>query len=219
MFKLYVFFTLFTFCFCIKGLAQVNNANIEFSQVFSSFSYIDSKGVKDKTYTYRVSNAYSFGIQHINSTGLFVRANIGMRKAGSGLTFNKITYNWNLQYLDVKAGIGYKFIKWRLRPYFSLSPYYAYLLNASQTINSDSYDIKSNKSIKSSDIGVYITGGLNIILSNYVSLYAEYNYIRGLYNIEPAQKERLYNYASSLNLGVSFNITKISKLNQPRMLK
>jgi len=193
--------------------------SIEAAQVFSTFKYIDSQGDVDNTYSYNVLGSYSLGYQNTKQNGFFIRANIGMRKAGANLVYNNSNYIWNMQYTDLKAGIGYQFNKWRIKPSVAVSPYYAFLLNANQTINDNNYDIKNNKSIKDSDFGVIIAPGLNVILSNYISIYAEYNYILGLQNIETADLEELYNRGFSLNFGVAFNITKIAKINQPRIVQ
>ncbi|MDO9184738.1 MAG: hypothetical protein Q7W13_01915 [Bacteroidia bacterium] len=217
--KFYLSFTLLTGLLYYTPVAAQSYINLEAGQVFSTFKYIDSKGVEDNAYSYNVVSAYSIGYQYAVENGLFARASIGMRKAGANLVYNDINYIWNMQYTDVKAGIGYRFTKWRLKPSISISPYYAHLLDASQSINDDNYDIKDNKSIKNSDYGLFISPGLNIILSSYVSIYAEYNYILGLQNIETATEEKLYNRGFSLNFGVSLNITKIAKLNQPRIVK
>lgn len=191
--------------------------NVEIKQVFSTFKYFDSQGTEDKTYSHKVVNAYGLGFQHTSQNGFFVRATVGLHKAGATLGYHNIKYIWSLQYTNIYAGIGFQFTKWRLKPYIALMPYYAYLLDASQTVNSDNYDIKANKAIKSSDFGGFIDSGFNIILTKYLSVYAEYNYIFGLNNIEFAQEEQLYNRGFSLNFGVALNITKISKLNLPRM--
>jgi len=217
--RFYLSFALLTGLFYSRTIIAQSYINLEAGQVFSTFKYIDSKGVEDNTYSYNVLSSYSLGYQYAKQNGFFARVSLGMRKAGANLVYNKINYIWNMQYTSVNAGIGYQFNKWRLKPYLFVSPYYASLLDATQTINSDNYDIKDNKSIKDNDFGLFIAPGLNIILSNYVSIYAEYDYILGLHNIETAQAEQLYNRGFSLNFGVSLNITKIAKLNQPRIIK
>lgn len=217
--RICISFVIFTsFLYSELVIAQ-SSINLEAGQVFSTFKYIDSKGVEDNTYSYNVVSAYCLGYQYAKPNGFFIRANIGMRKAGANLVYNQINYIWTMQYSDLKAGPGYQFTKWRIKPSLALLPYYAYLLDANQTINSDNYDIKNNKSIKGSDFGLIIAPGFNVILSNYISIYAEYNYILGLQNIETAVEEKLYNRGFSLNFGVSLNITKIAKINQPRTLK
>ena len=203
----------------MTNVSAQSSVNLEAGQVFATFKYTDSEGVEDNSYSYNVLSAYSIGYQHEKQNGLFARAHIGMRKAGANLVYNEVNYIWTMQYADFRAGIGYHFTKWRLKPSIAISPYYAYLLDANQTIIDNNFDIKGNNSIKNSDFGLFISPGLNIILSNYVSIYAEYNYILGLQNIETTEKEKLFNRGFSFNFGVSLNITKIAKLNQPRIVK
>lgn len=216
---LYSLFITFIGLLCAIPVGAQSSVNLEAGQVFSTFKYIDSQGNKDNTYSYNVLSTYSLGYQLTKENGFFIRANIGMRKAGANLVYNNINYIWTMQYTDLKAGIGYQLSKWRIRPSVAVLPYYAYLLDANQTINADNFDIKNNKSIKGSDFGVIITPGFSVLLSNYISIYAEYNYILGLQNIETAKEEQLYNRGFSLNFGVALNITKIAKINQPRTLK
>lgn len=191
--------------------------NFEAAQVFSNFKYVDSKGIEDNTYTYKIGNAFGLGYQYTSSNGFFARASLGMRKAGANLIYNNIRYIWSLQYSNLQVGIGYQYNEWRLKPYIAVMPYYAYLLDANQTIDSDNYDIKANKSIKNSDFGLFIAPGFNITITKYISVFAEYKYIMGLQNIESAQGEQLFNRGFALNFGIALYFTRISRISLPRM--
>lgn len=216
--RLYIYFTLLAGLFyCSSPVVAQSYITLEGAQVFSNFKYIDSKGVEDKGYSSNIVSSYGLGYQYLSYSGLFVRAGINMRKAGSKLIYNKVDYVWSLQYTDFKAGVGFQFGEWRLKPTLTLSPYYAYLLEANQTVDSKTYDLKAGNSLKNSDIGLYIAPGLNTMLSNYASIYVEFNYLLGLQNIEPGNREHLYNRGFSLNFGLLLNVKKLSERSQTRM--
>ena len=104
-------------------LASQSNITFDAGQMFSTFRFIDSKGNKGLDYTHNLTGTYSVGYQYITNKALFYRANIGLRKAGASLVKNSINYNWIIQYADANVGIGYILDLWRIKPYFSLSPY------------------------------------------------------------------------------------------------
>ncbi len=196
--------------FLNKYSAAQSNITFDAGQVFSTFKFIDSQGIQEKNFTNNITGCFSLGYQYKANNGLFIRSNLGMRKGGASLIFNEIDFKWNVQYADAAIGVGYMINKWRLKPYFSASPYFAYMLKGEQTFGPSIYDIKKNKSMASSDYGLYFSPGLKIALSNYVSFYAEYKYILGLQNLEKSANQTSFNRGFSINLGVSITIIKYS---------
>lgn len=192
--------------FVIQSTAQ-SNVTFDAGQVFSTFKFTDTLGVQEKDLSNNISGCFSLGYQYVLNNGLFIRANAGMRKAGASMVVDETNINWNFQYADANMGLGYMFNKWRLKPYASVSPYFGYMLKASQTIGPDTYDIKQNKSIKTTDYGLFFSPGFKLALSNLVSFYAEYKYILGLQNLEKSE-QKSFNRGFSINLGVSVAIIK-----------
>lgn len=185
-----------------------SSVTIEASQVISTFKYIDSDGTRDKSYSGIYSGAYGLGYRYVSEAGLLVRAGLGMRKGGATMVYDNTNYTWNLQYADVKAGIGYMYNKKQFKPYLSASGYYAILLKANQSLNNENFDIKNSKSLKKNDFGIFITPGLQFKASDAVSVYAEFNYMMGLQNLEVDSGQKSYNRAYSFSLGVAFTIKK-----------
>ena len=180
-------------------------------QVFSTFKFIDSQG-KKKIFTNNITGCYSLGLQYAYKNGIFIPIYLGMNKAGASMIYNGMKVNWNIQYVNADIGIGYMTNKRKftlkiegkvIKPYFSISPYFGYMLKGSQTIGPDAYDIKQNKSMKIIDFGLNFSSGLKIALSKYFAIYAEYKYIFGLQNIELSSVQKTYNRAYSFNLGVA----------------
>ena len=201
------FTLLFTVLFFAAPANAQSNATFDAGQVFSSFKYTDAQGVQEKGFSNNISGCFSLGYQYVQNNGLFFRANIGMRKAGASMIFNETNVTWNLQYADANLGLGYMINKWRLKPYLSVSPYFGYMLKANQAVGPDTYDIMQNKSIKTTDYGLFFSPGLKIALSNIISFYAEYKYIMGLQNLEKSN-QKSYNRGFSINLGISVAIIK-----------
>jgi opacity protein-like surface antigen len=121
------------------------------------------------------------------------------------MVLDGLNLNWNIQYAEANIGVGYILNKWRIKPYFSTSPYFGYILKANQSIGSDNYDIKKNNSLKTTDFGLTFSPGLKIALSNSISFYADYKYILGLQNLEKSG-QKSFNRGFSINLGVCVTI-------------
>jgi hypothetical protein len=189
---------------------SISQSSITFDagQVFSTYKFTDAQGVQEKDFTDNITGCFSLGYQFTTQGGLFIRSNVGMRKAGASNEYNGIPVSWNLQYADADVGVGYILNKWRLKPYVYAAPYFGYLLKANQTIGSNTYDILKNKSVKTSDYGVFLSPGLKITLSNYISCYVEYKYILGLNNTETATDQKSYNRGFSINLGVAVSLIR-----------
>lgn len=212
--KRYAFFIFLTLFFLQKNIPAQSFLNADAALVFSTFKFISKTNNPDKpspSYSSISSNAFGIGYKYIKPNGLVIVTGAGIRKAGASLIYNSINYTWNLQYIDLKAGIGYQYSKWPVKPYMAIAPYYAYLLNARQVIGLSYYDIKSNNAIKSNDFGVFTTAGFNVPVSRHVSVYTEYNYVLGLRNIETSASQYLYNRGSSFKLGLLFNISTSPK--------
>ncbi|MDP1746869.1 MAG: outer membrane beta-barrel protein [Bacteroidota bacterium] len=201
------FTLLFLVLFFASPANAQSNATFDAGQVFSTFKFTDANGVQEKNFSNNISGCFSLGYQYEHFNGLFIHANLGMRKAGASIIFDETNVNWNIQYADASLGVGYMLNKWRLKPYFSVSPYFGYMLKANQTIGPDTYDIMQNKSIKTTDYGLFCSPGLKMALSNIISFYAEYKYILGLQNLEKSD-QKSYNRGFSINLGISVAIIK-----------
>jgi hypothetical protein len=203
--------------FNINSSSAQSDFNIEAYAVFSTFNFTaknvnpNTTTVANTNYSHTTVSAFSLGYTHSASNGLLLLGSLGVRQAGSSLIYNSINYIWNMHYADIKAGVGYQFDKWRLKPFVSVCPYYGYLLNGTQTFNQESYDLKANKSLKNNDYGLFANVGFKAALSPYISVYTEYNYILGLQNIETGQNQYLYNRGFSVKFGVALTITNSTK--------
>ena len=184
---------------------------IDAGRVFSTFQFINSQGNQlTELTTNNTTTSFGLGYQYPLQNGLFIRANIGLRKGGASMIYEGLNINWNIQYADANIGLGYMYNKWRLKPYFSLSPYLGYMQKGSQTIGADTYDIKKEKSMKTNDFGLFFSPGLKIALTKSIAFYAEYKYILGLNNLETATTDKKsYNRGWAINMGVAVTLNAL----------
>jgi hypothetical protein len=188
-------------------LAQ-SAVSLEMSQVFSTFKFVDSNGNTDKDYSPNIGNAFNLGYLHTLKSGLMFGGNIGLRKAGASKEVDGVNLIWNYQYAEAKLGIGYVLNIWRIKPYLLISPYYSDLLKATETIGGNSYDLKKDNAVSSSDFGLIASAGVRAKLSDFISMYSSYNQIYGMKNIEITPTQKTYNRGFSISLGIAFTITK-----------
>ena len=210
----------FTIILFVTGFISVTTAmgqsglTIDASQLITSFKFQDSQGNVDDSYLPAYNGGYSIGYRYVSDGGLLIRASAGMRNAGATMIYDGANYLWSLQYADAKLGAGYLYNMGRFSPYLTVSGYYAYLLKANQTQGSTNYDMIKGGELMRSDFGVVANPGLQVTLSDYISVYTEFSYLMGLKNIETQKVESTtsiqegHNRAYALTLGLAFTITK-----------
>ncbi|MES2140417.1 MAG: hypothetical protein V4511_11985 [Bacteroidota bacterium] len=190
-------------------------------QVFSIFKFIDSQGNKPKEFTHNRTSGFSLGYRYPLLNGLFIRINTGLRKAGASMIYEGLYVNWNIQYADANIGLGYMYPKsyspikgWKggIKPYFSVSPYFGYMLKGNQLIAAFNYDIKKIKSMKATDAGLFFSPGFKIAFSKSIAFSAEYKYILGLKNLETAIDKKSTNRGWAINLGVAVTVESLKAI-------
>jgi hypothetical protein len=214
--KLQILATAFVILVSVKHSLAQPFLTLDASQVFSTFKFSSSLNQTNAesgapAYSNILSNGVGLGYEYVTSKGIIIGGGLGLRKGGASLVYKKMDYTWNLQYVDLKAAIGYQYDKWRLKPFVSVMPYYAYLISAKQSIGLNYYDIKTDNSIKNYDLGVFANAGVKVALSPYFSVYTNYCYNLALKNIETTTGQTLYNRGFAVKLGVAFSITNYKK--------
>lgn len=211
IYKLKALLFVFGFMSTTAVFAQ-SSLTLDATQQYSNFEFKDSQGEVDKGYLPIYSGAYSLGYRFATEGGFLARVNVGMRNAGATMIYDDATYIWDLQYADAKLGMGYMFNAGRFKPYLTVSGYYAYLLKGIQTQNTVNYDLIKAGELQRMDYGALASPGLQLILSDYISVYTEFNYLMGLKNVETQRVEGVnsvqegYNRAYSATLGLAFTI-------------
>jgi hypothetical protein len=114
-------------------LQAQSSLTFDASQVFANFRFINSAGTLNNSLSPIMSNAYSIGYRYEHKTGFLLGANVGTYNCGASKTENGEAILWNLQYVSAKLQVGYILDKWRIRPFYLLSPYFNYLAKAIQS--------------------------------------------------------------------------------------
>jgi len=206
---------LFFALFFVKHSTAQKSMAFDAGQMFSTFSFTNDVGEKQKDFSHNISGCYSLSYQDsLLMKGMFYRAGLSMRKAGASMILDGMDINWNLQYVDANVGIGYMLSKNRFNPYLYIAPYFGYMLKGNQTIGTYAGDIVKSKSMQTTDLGVFFSPGLKVTLSDYLSIYTEGKYMLGLQNIETTSGQKTYNRGFSINLGVAITLTKLTDGNK-----
>lgn len=186
--------------------AQTSGITIEASQNITSFSFKDSQGNSDKNYAPAYSGGYALGYRYTMESGLFFGGKLGMRKGGATYVYDATNYSWELQYAEVRLGVGYNYAFEKLGVHMSAQPYFGYLLKANQRINNEDFDIINAGTLNKMDYGVFISPGLNFNVSDDIAVYLDLNYMLGLANLETDQSQVSHNKLMGATLGVVFKI-------------
>lgn len=194
-------------CTSIFGFAAnaQTGITVEASQMFTNFKFTDSEGNQDKEYTSNLSGAYHVGYRYDLDNGVVVQANVGMRTAGASLLYDNSNYNWDLQYVDVRLGVGYLYDMNGIKPYLMVSPYYGQLLKANQLLNNENFDLKASGELQTNDFGVFLSPGVQFDVSDYISVYSQFDYMMGLQNLETnTNGQQSQNVAMAISVGAVF---------------
>ncbi|MDF1570411.1 MAG: outer membrane beta-barrel protein [Bacteroidales bacterium] len=157
---------------------------IDASQQVTNFRFMDSEGVLDKAYSPVYSGAYNVGYAYELDFGLFFRGGVGMRQAGATMVYDAANYQWDLQYLSTKIGAGYQIELGMFSPYITVSGFYGFLLKANQRINNEDFDIIESGAIIRHDVGIIFSPGVNVNISEAITVYGEFSFLKGLQNVE-----------------------------------
>ncbi|MBK9272084.1 MAG: outer membrane beta-barrel protein [Saprospiraceae bacterium] len=186
------------------GFAQ-SSLTIDASQLLSNFKFKDSQGEKlNKEYNGIYTGAYRISYRYDFDMGLMLRIGVGMRNAGSTLSYDGSQYSWNLKYLEENLGIGYKYKLGHVSPYLMVSFYLAQMLQGSQVLNNNHFNIIEEESMKTSDLGLIFSPGAEIVLTDDMSAYVSFDYLLGLGNLEKTTDQKSSNTALGLTLGLQF---------------
>lgn len=194
-----------TFFFVTNAISQ-SSVTIDASQNMTNFAFTNSQGERDEDYNPNFSGSYSLGYRYQFDFGMFAGAKIGMRKAGASLIYDDANYSWDFQYFDARLNLGYQYDFDRLSAYFAVSPYFGYMLRATQTLNHEDYDIINSGDLEKSDFGLFFSPGAKYRINDFVSIYGQFNYMLGLQNIETVEAQKSQNRLMGLTLGLAFDI-------------
>ena len=84
------------------------------------------------------------------------------------------------------------------------SGYFSYLLNGTQALNNEHFNIIESELLDNLDYGIVFTPGVEIEFTKNIASFLEFNYLMGLNNLEPDDSQTSTNFAYSLTVGLAF---------------
>ncbi|MGB2735057.1 MAG: hypothetical protein WBC35_14370 [Saprospiraceae bacterium] len=201
------------FAFLIYLVTYLNTSSAqpaftaEVSQIFPSFKFKDSEGVKlNSEYQSLITGAYGIGLRFITEGGIIFKGGIGMRTGGANLLYDETNYSWKLQYGDLKLGLGYRVNFKTVKPYITASGYYATMLRGTQIINNEHINVLKSSALSNRDYGLVFSPGIDIRFSKFISSFIEFNYLLGLANIELGSNQNAKNSSVGVSIGVATSL-------------
>lgn len=189
-----------------SAVSQTQSVTIEASQNITNFRFSDSNGNIDKNYAPVYSGGYALGYKYEMEQGVYFLGKLGMRKSGATYVFDNYNYAWDLQYAELRLGIGYKYGFGKFGAHFVSQPYLGFLVRADQRLNNQDYDLLELGEMNDMDYGVFLSPGINFTASELIGLYLDLNYMFGLANLETNDTQQSQNRLIGASLGVSFTI-------------
>ena len=206
---------------------KIRNAHIvsfEYGRVLSSFDYKDSDGDKLSNLEGSIHNHLAVGWKmHFKTSKLYILSGLSYNKYGAKGSDQNLGnyYDWNVNYIGVKLGVGYEFFKTKSYfnfPYVSADPGITFNIQASvasdflvkgtQTINNMVYDIVGVEQFDKPFIFAYGGIGVNYYPTKEISIYLQYNGGKGfsVFKSESNDNENLNYITHIISLGISVSL-------------
>jgi hypothetical protein len=179
---------------------------LEGSQNITNFKFFDSSGQKIDGYAPQYSGGYALGYRYGLGNGLYFPVKIGMRKAGATYVYDNSNYSWNLNYVEMRLGVGYEYSFGKFGAHFSVMGYYGNLLKANQLLNNENFDIRKSGDISKTDFGVFLSPGADYAISDNLKIFVDINYMLGLANLETDGTQKSNNTLFGGTLGLNYTI-------------
>jgi len=211
----------------LQGMSnKITNAhiiNLEYGRVFSSFVYINSDGEQLSNLQGSINNHLAVGWKmHFKTSKLYILSGLAYNKYGAKGSDQALGnyYDWDVNYLGIKLGVGYEFLKTKSNfnfPYISGNPGITFhvqasvasdfLINGTQTINNQVYNLKGVEQFDRPFIFAYGALGVNYYPVKELSLYLQYNAGKGFSVFSDSNDKEKLNYISHIiSFGISINL-------------
>ena len=179
---------------------SANQITIDFGQNFTKMQFIDDQGFADTSLKYNFSTALNVGYEYSFEKGLFIGAKIGYRPGGASYVFDDANYAWNLNYTEVRLGVGYAYDLGPVTARLSVEGYSAYLYRAKQQLHNLERDMLAAGSFRKWDHGLFITPSISYPIADNLDLGLGFNYMMGLHNIETDDGQETKNTLMGSNI-------------------
>ena len=215
--------TLIIMFFFLSLTLNAQQFNLEFGKVLSSFEYKNSEGEGLDNLRGTTNNHIEIGFRMpIRKTQAYFTSGVSYNKYGATGSDNAVGnyYEWNVNYVGVNIGVGYEFFKSSsflnlqnvntdqgFTFFVQLSGASDFLVQGTQTINDDVYDLIGVEQFDKPFIFAYGGIGVAYYATKTFSVYAKY--LGGMsfpvFKTE-GDNEELYYITHTICLGVSISL-------------
>lgn len=204
----------------------VRNAHIisfEYGRVISSFDYKNSEGEELSNLQGSSNNHVDLGWKmHFKTSKLYILSGLSYNKYGAKGSDQAVGnyYDWDVNYLGVRLGVGYEFFKTKSFfnfPYVSGNPGITlsvqasvtsdFLVKGTQTINNEVFDLIGVEQFDTPFLFAYGGIGLNYYPTKEISIYVQYNGGKGFSVFSDSNDKEKLNYITHIiSLGIAISL-------------
>lgn len=211
----------------LSGYQKSGNAHIfslEYGKIISTFNYKNSDGESLENLENKTNNSLRLGWRmHFKTSKLYVLSGISYNKYGAKGSDPVLGnyYDWDVNYVGVNLGAGYEFFKTKsfynfpyVQPqqgitcYIQASVASDFLVQGTQTINSDIYDLIGVEQFDKPFIFVYGGIGVAYYATKTISVNGMYTYGKSFSVFKSNSNDNeILNYTThNFSMGVSISL-------------
>lgn len=206
-----------------KNVRNAHIVSLEYGRVISSFDYKNSDGKKLTNLQGSINNHLDLGWKmHFKTSKLYLLSGLSYNKYGAKGSDQALGnyYDWEVNYIGIRAGIGYEFLKTKSFfnfPYVSGYPGITFSIQASvasdflvkgtQKINNQVYDLIGVEQFDTPFLFAFGGIGINYYPTKEISIYLQYNGGKGFSIFSDSNDQEKLNYITHvISLGIAISL-------------
>lgn len=194
-------------CLLLSSISYAQSSlTVEAGQNFTTLKYTNDDPDQIRDYTRNFSSSLNIGFEYALPQGVFFNSKVGLRKGGASYVYDDFNYRWDLNYAEVRLGLGYRYNWDKISVQFSTQGYYGYLYKAEQRLHNTTRDMLLAGTYEDMDAGLFFSPGVYYKLAENLSLGLDLNYMLGLMNIETDEGQETKNELMGTSLGLRINL-------------
>jgi len=206
-----------------KNVRNAHIVSLEYGRVISSFDYKNSDGEKLTNLQGSINNHLDVGWKmHFKTSKLYLLSGISYNKYGAKGSDQALGnyYDWEVNYVGVRVGVGYEFFKTKSFfnfPYVNGNPGITFSIQASvasdflvkgtQKINNEVYNLIGVEQFDSPFLFALGGIGINYYPTKEISIYLQYNGGKGFSIFSDSSDQEKLNYIThTISLGIAISL-------------
>ena len=206
-----------------KNMRNAHIVSFEYGRVISAFDYKNSEGEKLTNLQGSINNHLNIGWKmHFKTSRLYILSGLSYNKYGAKGSDQALGnyYDWEVNYIGVRAGVGYEFFKTKSFfnfPYVSGYPGITlsvqasvasdFLVKGTQKINNQVFDLMGVEQFDTPFLFAYGGIGINYYPTKEISVYMQYNGGKGFSVFSDSNDQEKLNYITHIiSLGIAISL-------------